>query len=359
MTTPSTPRPTTDAMAAFRRFPVGITVFLGLFVAAGLYLASRHLGAEAIAMCGDDTMAPGDMCTMSSGRRRRRAGGGTSTYTYEERLEAAARGHEAWVWAGIAVAVIAVIFIVLVVIRWRRDTALARTLDGQQAPVTSYSTTTSIGAGMGFLGAAAVGAGGLGVGVWLRGVSDLNPIGLAIMAAGAVSGLVILWMARPKGSTLVWAYDSHVRIVTQSRSHDVAWEDMQYFVDLQSSSFMELGWTGSKRQLSIDDEEFFATMRARINTLTRARVERSAETGEPVDFRAVTLAGRTVTFRKKKLDAGSLAAINLVKEKDNLSLHVRDREGATQVIINPAEIANLDVLLHVLSQTYGVVVPGR
>ncbi|MGC5615002.1 hypothetical protein [Georgenia sp. Z1491] len=359
MTTQSTvPGPTADPLAAFRRFPTGITVFLGLFVVGGLFLAYRHLGADAVAMCGDDPMAPGDECQMTS-RRRRRISSSTSIQSYEERLTASARAHESWVWVGVAVAVIAAILIALVVIRWRRDTALARTLDGGQEPLATYSATTGTGVGLGFLGAAAVAGIALAMGVRMGGVSGESWIGLAIVGVGVVVALLIVWAARPKGSTLVRAYDSGVRVVTQSRAQEVPWADLQYFVDLESTTFMQLGWVGFKRQLMIDDKEFFATMRARINSAARARVQESAGTAAPVDFGKVTLAGRTVVVGKKELDAGSLAAITPVKGKDGLELHVRDRSGGTPATVRPVEIANSDVLFGVLSEHFGVVVPGR
>lgn len=359
MNTHSTaPGATADPLAAFRRFPTSLVVFLGVFVAGGLYLAYRHLGAEAVAMCSGEPMSPGDECRLS-GRRRRRLSSSSYLRTYEEQLTSSARAHESWVWVGVAVAVVAAIMIVLVVVRWRQDTALARTLDGRQAPLTTYSATTGTTAGLGFLAAAAVAALALALGVRFGGMSGDSWVGLLIAGAGVVLALLILWAARPKGSTLVRADDASVRIVTQSRAHDVAWDDLQYFVDLEGSTFMQIGWVGSKRQLLVDDAEFFATMHTRINRTAQARVQESARTGAPVNFGDVTLAGRTVTFGKKELDAGSLAAITPVKTKEGLQLQVRDRSGRTPVTVRPVTIANIDVLFDVLSQHFGVVVPGR
>jgi sulfur transfer complex TusBCD TusB component (DsrH family) len=351
------PGPAVDHLAAFRRFPVGLVVFLGVFVAAGLYLASRHFGADAVAMCGDETMLPGDQCEQT--RRRRRSISTTTTIrSYEEQLTASARAHEAWVWVGVAVAVLAVIVILLVVLRWRSDVALARTMFGQQAPLTAFSTTTGTGVGLGYVIAAAVAGAGLFFGV-RAGATDGEIVGIVIAAVGVIAALAIVAASRPKGSTLVWAYDPGARIVTRSTSQDVPWSDLRYFVDLQNDTYMQIGWKGSKHQVLVDDKDFFATMRSKINSTALAEVQQAAPTGEPVDFGAVTLSGRTITFGKKSFDAASLAAINAVKTKEGVELQVRDRSGGTPVTIRPATFANSDVLFHVLHEQFGVVVPTR
>lgn len=358
MTTPSpSTGKTVDHLAAFRRFPVGLIVFLGVFIAAGLYLASRHFGADAVAVCGDETMQPGDQCEQTR-RRRRRISTTTTIRSYEEQLVAAARSHEAWIWGGIAVAVIAVIVIILVVLRWRSDVALARTMSAEQAPLTAFSTTTGASVGLGFLIAAAVGGIGIFFGVRF-GATDGETVGLIVAAVAAVIALLIVFSARPKGSTLVWAYEPGARIVTRSTSQDIPWSDLQYFISPGNDSFMQLGWKGSKHQVSVDDKDFFATMRTKINSTAMAEVQQAAPNGAPVSFGAVTLAGRTITFGKKSLDAPSLAAINAVKTKEGVEYQVRDRAGKTAVTIRPAVLANSDVLFHVLHEQFGIVVPTR
>lgn len=330
----------TNPLTVLRNPPLASLIFFAIIGLAGVVWTVLRTGREIVATCGGDAMAPGDICT-TRGRRSVTA----TEWTYDERLEFATAQNNGSTAAGIALAACAALVIIFLLIRWIRDRAVAATLDGQEPPVTSYADRS--GSATGFISLLACAAAFFGVSMLVQGLTFTvrNQIGsIAIGAVLVVAALVVLVLAFPRGSTLVWAKDDSVRVVTRSRIQDLAWQDMQYLVSFSAQPLKELSWTGKAPKLTIDDQDFFAVMRDRINATLQQTLPARDAAGETLDFGAVTVAGSRVTVDKTVLDRAQIAAIGKGR-KDNVDcLAFADHAGNTVATVTEMKVANRDLL---------------
>ncbi|TDE92614.1 hypothetical protein EXU48_13815 [Occultella glacieicola] len=336
-------------MTAFRRIPISLIVFLGVLGAGGLALFLARIGAQVLPTCEGQVMGQGDTCIVSSRRNR----GGT-TWSYEERLDFVQAQSQGVAVGGLLVAVFAVVLIVAVVIRWRRDLAVADQLAGEQAPLTAYVTTT--GTTTGLFAVLAFLAGGFGafLAVGATGSKGTPWIGIVFGALLLALGLLFLWVARPNGCTLVWAYPAVVRIVTQSRIHDVPWQDMQYLSGLGKDAAVWLSWVGRKGTLDIDDKDFFATMRRHINGAVAGVAAQRFEASQPTDFGEITLTGSMLVLKRKSVAAADLSGITLMRDKNGTYYEFRDQRAKVVGLIGVQTVANADVLFDLLAKRLNV-----
>lgn len=343
------PEPVTDPLAVFRRFPTALVVFLGVLGAAGIGIALAHLGRTPVAKCGSRPMSPDDLCTLRSRRSRTE-----SEWTFQERLDFNRYENLSLVWAGVVIAVVAAIVITMVVIRWRRDIAVADQLTGGPAPLAAYAKAT--GGLTGFLTLGAVLVGGIGALLAVRsfGGKGTPTVGLVMAVIAAVVVVGVLWAARPKGCTLVWGYPPAVRVVTSSKVHDTAWPDMQYVTTLGTNPATMLSWVGNKDRLSIDDADFFALMRGQINTAVREGVAQRVGSGEVLDFRNVKVAGPTITIGKKSLPGVDLGGFVVLSDKNGPYFDFRNHQGKSVASTPVRDVGNIDVLFDLLAQQFGV-----
>ncbi|MGD7705977.1 hypothetical protein [Microlunatus sp. Y2014] len=336
-----------NPMDVFRRLPIASVVVFGLVAVAGIVMFVINLGREVVAKCGSDVMTAGEMCTIR-GRRS-----GTSTWTYPERLNYAEWTKTSLIVAGIVLFALAVIMIALLIHRWRRDIAVAETLAGEQAPLTSYVKATGLGSG--FLGLVGCGLATVGTAVAVQGFGSKAPafnVGIGVVMI--VAGIASLYMGRPKGCTLVWAYPSVVRIVTRSTIHDVQWQDMHYISSLGNEPAVLLSWVGGK-DLGIEDKEFFATMRRHINGAIQPGVQQKLAEGAEVDFRAIRITGDQLNLSGKKVAPADVAGIRMTQDKDKkVSFEFRNHQGRAVASIPALEVVNMDVALEVLAKRYNI-----
>lgn len=338
------------ALATFRRLPTPLLVALGLYAVVGAVVALLYATRDAVAMCGDRVMAPGDTCSLRVSRRSLEK----RDWTYEQRLDFSAYENRALTVAGIVVAVIAVAMIVAVLVRRARDVAVADRLAAAEEPIAAHARPNGLLTGVLTLGACIAGgiAGLLAVRSGHGDGVDAVPLVIAVGLAGGAVALLVA--GRPAGSTLVWAYPDAVRIVTRSTVHDIAWQDMQYTTSLAAEPVTMLSWVGKKDRLIVDDADFFATMRGRINEAVRAGVPERLTAGETIDFRVVKVAGGTVTLNNKQLPGADIAGVVAVRNKDGDFFEFRDAQDKRIEAVRVPEVGNIDVLVEVLSRQFGV-----
>jgi hypothetical protein len=338
-----------DPLAVFRRFPTGLVVFLGLIGAGGLALFITNRAKEVVARCGDEVMIAGDIC-----ETRSRRSFNTTTWTYEERLNFADAQNQGAIVAGVVVALIALIAIVAVVIRWRRDVTVADQLASQQAPLTAFATTTGLATGFLTLVAGLLGGFGAFLAVGASGSKGGPVVGLVFGGLMLLAAVGVLWAGRPKGCTLVWAYPSAVRVVTESRVHDVPWQDMQYLSTLGKDRSEWLSWAGRKGKLGIDDKEFFAVMQRTINGATAAGVRPRLDAGETIDFGDVKVSSSTLVVKRKTFPVSDIRGITVMRDKNGTYYEFRDQQTKVAASVGVQTVANADVLFDLLAKRLNI-----
>ena len=338
-----------DPLAVFRKFPTGLVVFLGILVVAGAALALSHVGRTAAAMCNGNPMSPDDICVVRSRRART-----TSEWTYQERLDFNVYENLSFVWGGAVIALFAAIMIVVAIIRWRRDIAVADRLAGGPEPLAAYAKATGFLAGFLTLGACVVGLIGAMAFVRSFGGKGTPVVGIVIAVIAVIVAVGMLWLGRARGCILVWAYPPAVRVVSRSKVRDIAWQDMQYAVTLGDNRAMMLSWIGHKDRLSIEDKDFFTTMRDQINGAVREVVPARTAAGELVDFRSVKITGPTVTIGRKTVPGADLGGVAVTRDKNGSYFEFRDKQGKAVGSAATQDVGNIDVLFELLSRQFGV-----
>ncbi len=339
--------PAKNHLDAFRNPPVAGLIFFLVIGLAGAVWAVLRSGREIVAMCGGARMSPGESCSTRSRRSMT-----TTEWTYDDRLEFATAQHHGLTAGGVAVAVCAAIVIASLLIRWLRDRAVADTLAGQQAPLTSYANRAGLGTGFVSLLACVLAFFGASVLVQALNFTVRNQIGGTVVGAAVLlCALVLLVLAFPRGSTLVWPLEESVRVVTRSRVQDVAWQQMQYLVGFAEPPLMQLSWTGKAPKLTIDDGEFFALMRDRINQTLREVLPARRAAGETLDFGAVTITGDTVTVEKAVLDSAQIGAVGKGRNDHGDCLVFVDHTGNSLATVTELRVANRDLLPELLTTT--------
>ncbi len=339
-----------DPLAVFRRFPTGLVVFLGLIGAGGVALFLANNAKEVLATCGSDgVMVAGDIC-----ETRSRRSFNTTTWTYEERLEFAQAQNLGAIVAGLVVVLIALIAIGAVVVRWRRDVAVANQLASQQAPLTAFATTTGLVTGFLTLVAGLLGGFGAFLAVSASGGKGSPAVGLVLGGLMLVAALGVLLAGRPKGCTLVWAYPSAVRVVTESRVHDVPWRDMQYLSTLGKDRSEWLSWAGRKGTLGIDDKEFFAVMQRTINGAVATDVRQRFEAGDTIDFGDVKVSSSTIALKKKQFPVSAIRGITVMRDKNGTYYEFRDQQIKVAGSVGVQTVANADVLFDLLAKRLNI-----
>ncbi|MBZ2195024.1 DUF6585 family protein [Occultella gossypii] len=338
-----------DPLAVFRRFPTGLVVFLGLIGAGGVALFLANNAKEVVARCGNEVMVAGDIC-----ETRSRRSFNTTTWTYEERLAFAEAQNQGAIVAGLVVVLIAVIAIAAVVTRWRRDVAVANQLASQEAPLTAFADSTGVGTGFLTLVAGLLGGFGAFLAVGASGSKGSPVVGLVLGGLMLVAALGVLWVGRPKGCTLVWAYPSAVRVVTESRVHDVPWQDMQYLATLGKDRSEWLSWAGRKSSLGIQDKEFFAVMQRTINGAAAASVRQRFEAGETIDFGDVKVSSSAIVLKKKQFPVSDIRGITVMRDKNGTYYEFRDQQIKVAGSVGVQTVANSDVLFDLLAKRLNI-----
>lgn len=340
---------TNHPLTVLRRFPTGVMVFLALLVGLGVAVAVRYFGKEPVAKCGNDPMEPGDGCTI----RRRRSG--TSEWTYEERLEWSGYENLSWVAAGLTFAAIALIVIILVVFRWTRDRAVAGELADSGVPETAYARATGMATALATPVVGVVAGFSAWMAVRAFGGKGGPALGLLIAAVAAAVAVSLLWKARPKGATLVWSDQDTARIVTESTARAVPWTDVQYTSTFTADPTKHLTWVGHRGSVEIPETDFFDEVRGRVNAALREGLPARLESGAELDFRAVKVAGPTVTIGKKAVPGAELGQVAMVQDKNHgVVFDFQDQRGQSVQSVPAQQVGNADVLFDVLSRQFGV-----
>lgn len=338
------------ALGDFRRIPVALLVVLGACAVVGAGVALVYATRDAVATCGDRVMSPGETCTLRVSRRSL----AKRDWTYEQRLEFSQYENVALTVAGVVVAVIALGMIVAVLVRRARDLAVVDSLADAEQPIASYARTNGLLTGALSLGACIAGGAAALFGVRALRGPDPDVVVLLVAAGVAALAVAMLVAGRPGGATLVCAYPSTVRVVSRSKVHDIAWHDMHYTTSLAAEPTTMLSWRGHGHLLEVTDKDFFATMRTRINDAVRTVLPQRIAAGELVDFRRVTVDGSSVTVDGRAVPGQDIAAVVPVRTKDTDVFEFRDRHGKAVRTVRVTEVANVDVLLELLSSRFGI-----
>ena len=346
MTTPDSTQH--KALRTFTAFPYAAVVVLLLLLA---WVVSRFLSrydAVATAVCKGDVMVAGDMCERR-GRRGRRY-----TVSYETVLAQSKASITADRIALPVLAVLLVVMVIAIVVRWRRDIALAATF-AQERPAYAHAVRTAGRVVMWMLLAGVVIY--VGAQAVLAMTIRAETVGLVLVGLVLLAGVGLAYAGRPKGSQYVGVYGEGARLARRGKVSSARWNQLQYF-PRSADTTGDLQVVGEGTTVTVPSEFGRGVAEATTAAWTANAWDRLSA-GEVLDFGAVQLDRVGISEKKGAVvPYAELAQIAVAKpRKEGLHTYFYGRDGRQLIDVVAGQIANPDALRYLLGQYCGVTLP--
>lgn len=327
----------------FGAFPVWTVLSMVLLSVLGAATIVYTATARVSATCGGRQMGPGDICETVN-----RARIVTDTRGYAEVLADAQRMHQAAGYIGIAVMVLGVLLAVIAVVRWRQDVTLKSKLTDQHGPPISEHSRTASGNFL-MIGVGAAFAGGA-VYFTMSALAKSEP--LRYLPAGLVAALAVaaLVAGLPRNGTLIQTYQAGLRVASNGKLAEVAWENLQYVMVVDRNNNVEHRVSGPDlKQLRLagltDQAQLLATVATQTSRERLPAAMNAVNNGQTLSFGAFFVSRDGIANEKKVVSWAEYAGIAIHRGKAVVSSRSRGKALSARL----ARVSDYPLLLALAS----------
>lgn len=329
-------------------------VWFALLAVGAVLMALRAAGATAVAKCQGDVMQIGQICSYTT--RSRRSGTRRIRRDYDTALTLSERGIDGRMLGSVLAAAFAIVLIILLLVAWQRDNRLLLGLQQENPEASSVDR--------GLTGSVIVGTLAVGV-VWLGGYLLYRfhggtpgwRIAPVIFASLILLGaLVLLYVARPKGGSVLMLYPSGLGILSHGKRLGAPYSEVLYLGD---NKVERINWLGSGRGdvSTTPDSVFSQLLKTRVDQVwLQTGPQRLAE-GQTLDFGGLKLSMEGITVGKQLVRWPQIAGLRQEKDKEGLHYAVVSPGGSTAARVTVGQVANVPILRTLLQQVFGRQLP--